>query len=135
MVELGSCIDRCGRSWCGCCRPVGCNCRVGRIAVAVGWGGFSRPGGKVSGKLRKERGRSRGRGGLRGSGNGKEERKAAKRVTHNRVDFIHDGALCGFNGTSGTDETDVPLDVATIGLGDVDLAAAGLLHVLDCFAA
>lgn len=134
MVELGSCIDRCGHSLCGCCRPVGCNCRVGRI-VAVGWGGFSRPGGKVSGKLGIGRGRLRGRCGLGGNGYGKEARKAAKRETHNRVDFIHNGALCGFDGTPGTDETDITLDVAAVGLGDVDLAAGGLLHVFDCFAA
>lgn len=51
------------------------------------------------------------------------------------MDFIHDGALCSFDRTSGANETDVTLDVAAVGLGDVDLAAGALLHVFDCFAA
>lgn len=55
--------------------------------------------------------------------------------TYHCMNFIHDGAFGGFDGTSRTDETDVTFNVAAVGLGDVDFAPGGLLHVFDRFAA
>lgn len=55
--------------------------------------------------------------------------------TYHCMNFIHDGAFGGFDGTSRSDETNVTFNVTAVGLGDVDFAPGGLLHVFDRFAA
>ena len=55
--------------------------------------------------------------------------------TYHCVDFIHDGILRCLNRHPCPHESNIPIDVAAVGLRDVDFAASGLLHVFDRFAA
>lgn len=56
-------------------------------------------------------------------------------MTHHCMYLIHDGSLGSLDGASGSHKSDVTLNVAAVGLRDVDLAAGGLLHVFDGFSA
>lgn len=47
--------------------------------------------------------------------------------------LVHDCSLGCLDGASGSHKSDITLDVAAVGLRDVDLAAGGLLHVFDGF--